>query len=179
MMVAKQAAGKKVVLDDIMPQVYDELHRLASSYMRAEREGHTLQPTALVHEAYLRLMSQHSVDFNNRSHLLGIAAQMMRRILHTHEESRRANKRGGEFTMVCLGDSAEPAAAAEIAFSEVDEALDCLARLNDRQSQVAELRIFGGLTIEEAAEYLHISPATAHRDWTSGRLWLARELARL
>ena len=86
MMVAKQAAGKKVVLDDIMPQVYDELHRLASSYMRAEREGHTLQPTALVHEAYLRLMSQHSVDFNNRSHLLGIAAQMMRRILHTHEE---------------------------------------------------------------------------------------------
>ena len=175
---AREAPAKKIVLDEVMAEVYGELHRLASSYMRNEREGHTLQPTALVHEAYLRLISQYSVDFSNRAHLLGIAAQMMRRILHTHEESRRANKRGGEFTMVCLSDSAEPSAAAGVAFSEVDDALNCLSRLNDRQSQVAELRIFGGLTIEEAAEYLEISPATAHRDWASGRLWLARELAR-
>jgi RNA polymerase sigma factor (TIGR02999 family) len=99
---------------------------------------------------------------------------MMRRILHTHEEKRRANKRGGEFTIVCLADSPEP--AAPVAFSDVDEVLDRLAELDVRQAQVAELRIFGGLTLEETAEYLNVSTATIHRDWTSGRLWLAREL---
>ncbi len=169
-------SGKRSSLDAVLPQVYDELHRLAASYMRHEREGHTLQPTALVNETYLRLMGQHSVDFSNRAHLLGVAAQMMRRILHTHEEKRRANKRGGEFTILCLADSPEPAGATPIAFSDVDEVLDRLAVLDQRQSQVAELRIFGGLTLEETAEYLGVSVATTHRDWNSGRLWLAREL---
>ncbi len=170
------SSGKKLSLDAVLPQVYEELHRLAASYMRNEREGHTLQPTALVNETYLRLIGQHSVDFSNRAHLLGVAAQMMRRILHTHEEKRRANKRGGEFTIVCLADSPEPAGLIPIAFSDVDEVLDRLAALDQRQSQVAELRIFGGLTLEETAEYLGVSVATTHRDWNSGRLWLAREL---
>ncbi len=168
--------GKKMSLDAALPQVYDELHRLAASYMRNERDGHTLQPTALVNEAYMRLIGQHSVDFSNRAHLLGVAAQMMRRILRTHDERRRADKRGGEFTVVCLGDATEPFALAPMAFSDVDEVLDRLAALDLRQSQVAELRIFGGLTLEETADYLGVSVATAHRDWNSGRLWLAREL---
>jgi RNA polymerase sigma factor (TIGR02999 family) len=169
-------AGKKISLDAVLPQVYDELHRLAATYMRNEREGHTLQPTALVNETYLRLIDQHSVDFSNRAHLLGVAAQMMRRILRTHEEKRRANKRGGEVTILCLADSPEPVAAVSLAFSDVDEVLNRLAALDMRQAEVAELRIFGGLTLEEAAEYLGVSTATVHRDWASGRLWLAREL---
>jgi RNA polymerase sigma factor (TIGR02999 family) len=168
--------GKKLSLDEVLPQVYGELHRLASVYMRGEREGHTLQPTALVNEAYLRLIGQYSVDFSNRAHLLGVAAQMMRRILKTHEEKRRAEKRGGEFTIISLAESPEKAAATAIAFSDVDEVLDRLAALDKRQSQVAELRIFGGLTLDETAEFLGVSTPTVHRDWVSGRLWLAREL---
>jgi len=167
--------GKKVSLDVVMPQVYDELHRLAASYMSRERDGHTLQPTALVNETYLRLIGQHSVDFSNRAQLLGVAAQMMRRILSTHEERRRADKRGGDVTMICLEDSPEPAAA-PLMFSDVDDVLNRLAELDARQAKVAELRIFGGLTPEETGEFLQISVATVHRDWASGKLWLAREL---
>jgi len=172
----KPGQGKKILLDSVLPQVYDELHRLAAGYMRNERDGHTLQPTALVNETYLRLIAQHSVDFSNRAHLLGVAAQMMRRILRTHEEKRRANKRGGEVTILCLSDSPEVAGTEPIAFSDVDEVLDRLAALDARQAEVAELRIFGGLTLEETADYLGVSTATVHRDWASGRLWLAREL---
>jgi RNA polymerase sigma-70 factor (ECF subfamily) len=168
--------GKKVSLDEVMPQVYDELHRLAAAYMRRERNSHTLQPTALVNETYMRLIGQHSVDFNNRAQLLGVAAQMMRRILKTHEEKRSADKRGGDMTIICLSDSAEPAAASELFFGEVDDLLDRMAELDARQAKVAELRIFGGLTTEETAEFLGISIATAHRDWVSGRLWLTKEL---
>jgi RNA polymerase sigma-70 factor (ECF subfamily) len=172
----KTQPGKKVSLDAVMPQVYDELHRLAASYMRSERNSHTLQPTALVNETYLRLIGQHSVDFSNRAQLLGVAAQMMRRILKTHEEKRSADKRGGDATTICLSDSAEPSAAPTLMFGEVDEALNRLAEMDSRQAKVAELRIFGGLTTEETAEFLEISTATAHRDWVSGRLWLTSEL---
>jgi len=169
-------AGQKLSLDAVMPQVYDELHRLAASYMSRERNSHTLQPTALVSETYLRLVGQHSIDFSNRAQLLGVAAQMMRRILKTHEEKRKTEKRGGDMTIVCLADSPEPAAVPELLFGDVDELLDRMAALDERQAQVAELRIFGGLTTEETAEFLGISVATAHRDWVSGRLWLASEL---
>ena len=172
----RSECGQKLTLDEVMPQVYDELHRLAAAYMRRERSSHTLQPTALVSETYLRLVGQHSVDFGNRAQLLGVAAQMMRRILKTHEEKRSAEKRGGDMTIVCLSDSPEPAAAPELLFGDVDELLDRMAALDERQAKVAELRIFGGLTTEETAEFLGVSVATAHRDWVSGRLWLAREL---
>ncbi len=166
----------KLSLDDVMPQVYDELHRLAASYMRNERDGHTLQPTALINETYLRLISQHSVDFNNRSHVIGVAAQMMRRILRTHDEKRIAGKRGGGATMICLADSPEPSIAPVLGFSDLDEALNRLGELDARQATVAELRIFGGLTAEETADFLKISVVTAHRDWASGRLWLTQQL---
>ncbi len=169
-------SANKLSLDDVMPQVYDELHRLAASYMRRERDGHTLQPTALINETYLRLIGQHSVDFSNRAHVIGVAAQMMRRILRTHDERRTAGKRGGGATMICLADSPEPSAAPNLAFNDVDEALDRLSELDPRQATVAELRIFGGLTAEEIASFLKISVVTAHRDWASGRLWLAQQL---
>ncbi len=159
-----------------MSDVYAQLHHLAASYMRNEREGHTLQPTALVHETYLRLATQHSVDFSNRAQVLGVAAQMMRRILRTYGDHRAAVKRGGEITIVCLADAPEPAATSVLFFSEVDHVLDRLAELDERQARVAELRIFGGLTIEETAEFLHISVSSANRDWASGRLWLAGQL---
>ena len=170
--------GKKLLLDEVIPLVYDELRRLAAAYISRERAGHTLQPTALVNETYMRMISQHSVDFSNRAHLLGVAAQMMRRILRTYGETRNAEKRGGDITLIRLSDSPEPAAASDIAFSDIDEVLNRLTDLNERQSKVAELRIFGGLTPEETAEYLEISVATVHRDWASGKLWLARELRR-
>lgn len=171
-----QVAPRKFSLDEVMPLVYDELHRLAATYMRRERDDHTLQPTALINETYLRLVGQHSVDFSNRSHLLGTAAQMMRRILSTHQEGRSAEKRGSNFTILCLSETHDPVDANALVFSEVDDALNRLQKLDKRQALVAELRIFGGLTAEESAEYLGVSPITVHRDWVSARLWLAREL---
>ena len=174
--VARPHSSSRVGLDEALPLVYEELYRLACGYMSRERDGHTLQPTALVNEAYLRLVGQHSLDFNNRAQILGVAAQMMRRILSTHHEKRVAAKRGDEFCMVRLGDATEPAAPNNILFSEVNEVLDKLAALDERQAKVAELRIFGGLTAEEIAEYLSVSLATVRRDWASGKLWLAREL---
>ena len=173
---AGQHSAKGMTLDAVMPEMYAELHRLATSYMRGERDSHTLQPTALVNETYLKLMTQHSVDFGNRAQVLGVAAQMMRRILRKHAEKRDAEKRGGGVTVIGLGDSPEPRAADCVPFDTVDQLLDRLAALNERQAQVAECRIFGGLTLEETGEFLHISQATAHRDWACGRLWLAREL---
>lgn len=170
------ALQRKFALDEALPLVYEELHRLAVTYMRRERDDHTLQPTALINEAYLRLVGQHSVDFTNRAHLLGTAAQMMRRILSTHQESRSTEKRGSQFTIVCLTEASEPVDANALVFSEVDEVLKRLERLDSRQALVAELRIFGGLTAEESAEYLGVSAITVHRDWVSARLWLAREL---
>ena len=166
----------RLSLDTVLPQVYEELHRLAASYMRRERSSHTLQPTALVNETYMRMLRQHSVDFNNRAQLLGVAAKMMRRILRTYEEQRNANKRGGEQAAICLSDAPEPFAQPVMLFGEVDEALEKLALLDARQAKVAELRIFGGLTTQETAEFVNISLATAHRDWVSARLWLAQEL---
>lgn len=167
---------QRLTLDAVLPQVYDELHRLAAAYMRGERSSHTLQPTALVNETYLRMLSQHSVDFTNRAQLLGIAARMMRRILRTYDDQRTAEKRGGEQATICLSDAPEPFAHPPLLFGEVDQALERLALLDARQAKVAELRIFGGLTTQETAEFVEVSLATAHRDWVSARLWLAQEL---
>jgi RNA polymerase sigma-70 factor (ECF subfamily) len=171
------ANGKKDSLDAVIPVMYDELRQLAASYMRHERASHTLDPTALVNETYLRLLGQHSVDFANRAQVLGVAAQMMRRILMTHEEKRKADKRGGDFTIVCLTDTQELEASGDShAFCAVDQVLNRLEQMDARQAKVAELKIFGGMTSEEIAEFLQISRATVQRDWLSGRLWLIREL---
>ncbi len=178
MSVAPAGSSSKDELDAVLPHVFPELHRLAASFLWRERSAHTLQPTALVNEVYLRLVGQRTLNFNNRAQVLGIAAEMMRRILCTHEEARRAAKRGGEMTIVCLDDAPEPESETELPFGLVDETLHRLAKLDERQAKVAELRIFGGLTVDEVGEFLSVSPATVSRDWFSAKLWLTRELKR-
>jgi RNA polymerase sigma factor (TIGR02999 family) len=169
--------GDKAALDELMPAVYDELRRLAQSYLSRERPGHTLQTTALVHEAYLRLVDQRSVNWQNRAQFFGIAAQMMRRILINHAKDRRAKKREGYASRVSLDDAVSFFEERELDLMELDEALNSLAVLDPQQTQIVELRFFGGLTIEEVAEFLNMSPATIKREWDSAKLWLRRQLS--
>ena len=180
-LLLKWNAGDKSALDQLMPLVYDELRRLARSYLRRERSDHTLQATALVNEAYLRLIDQHSVTWRNRAHFFGIAAQMMRRILVNHALAKQAAKRGGLTQQLALEDAeAEGLAQADrrgIDVVVLDDALKDLERLDPRQSQIVELRYFGGLSIDETAEVLHVSPATIKREWSTARLWLRRRIA--
>jgi len=171
--------GNMQAMDKLLPLVYDDLRRSATLYLRRERPDHTLQPTALVNEAYLRLVDQRNVVWKNRGHFLAIAAQAMRRILVDHARSRNRKKRGGsvedsplEHTMV--GPSGED----EVDVIALDEALSRLAILDARQERLVELRYFVGLSLEEAAEVLDISRATATREWMSAKVWLFRELTR-
>jgi RNA polymerase sigma factor (TIGR02999 family) len=157
-----------------MPLVYTELRKLAASYLRVERPDHTLQPTALVHEAYLRLVDQRSVNWQNRAHFFGIAAQMMRRILVDHARRRQAAKRDG--ATYRLYTSEEEATARDPELLALDEALSGLEALDARQARIVELRFFGGLTVEETAEVAGVSPATVKREWRTARAWLAREI---
>lgn len=171
--------GDARALDALLPLVYDEMRRLAGGYIRNERPGHTLQPTALAHEAYLRLLDQRQVSWQNRAHFMGLAAQAMRRILTDHARKRHALKRGGDAVHVELQDVDVSSAAADpmgVSAEELDDALERLGALDERQVKVVELRFFAGLSIEEAAEVLSISPATVKRDWTLARAWLHREL---
>ncbi len=168
--------GDKAALDELMPAVYDELRRLAQNYLSRERPGHTLQTTALVHEAYLRLVDQRSVNWQNRAQFFGIAAQMMRRILINHAKDRQAKKRQGYATKVSLDDAVSFFEKREVDLMALDEALNGLAALDPQQTQIVELRFFGGLTIEEVSEVLSISPATTKREWDSAKLWLRRQL---
>ena len=163
-------------LADALPAVYSELRRLAGGYLRDERADHTLQPTALVHEAYLRLQSQRSVDWANRAQFLGVAAKMMRRILLDHATAHRAAKRGGGAACVSLDSALDVCERQEIPALRLNEALQTLESVDPRQAQVVELRFFGGLTIPEIGELLSISPATVKREWTIAKLWLEREL---
>jgi RNA polymerase sigma factor (TIGR02999 family) len=169
-------------LGDVLRIAYDELRRLAGDFLRRERPDHTLQPTALVHEAYIRLTEQHGVVWRNRAHFLAVAATMMRRILVNHAEAHRAAKRGGGESCVTLDTSALGAAGAAVEPAvdvlALDEALTALATLDARAARVVELRFFAGLSVEETAEALRISPATVKREWTVARTWLRRELTR-
>ncbi|HWP54672.1 MAG TPA: sigma-70 family RNA polymerase sigma factor [Pyrinomonadaceae bacterium] len=168
--------GNQQALDRLTPLVYDELRQMARTYLRRERPDHTLQPTALVHEAYLRLIDQHSVSWQNRAHFFGIASQMMRRILVNHALARAAEKRGsGE--RITLDEAIDLSKKGEVDLIALDEALQELERLDSQQTRIVELRFFGGLSIEETAEALGISPATVKRDWSTARLWLRRQLA--
>lgn len=169
--------GDKAALDELMPLVYDELRRLAQNYLSRERVGHTLQTTALVHEAYLRLIDQKSVNWQNRAQFFGIAAQMMRRILINHANSRHTKKREGYATKIPLDDAVNLFEKRELDLIALNEALDDLLILDPQQTRIVELRFFGGLKIEETAEVLGISPATAKRDWDSAKLWLRRQLS--
>lgn len=166
--------------DRLLDLVYPELHRIAERQMRRERPGHTLQPTAVVHEAYLKLVDQSRVDWRNRAHFLGVAAQAMRRLLVDHARGRARDKRGGGATLVEIDSAAGEAAAAVPARSvdllAFDQALERLAALDATQAKLVELRFFGGLTVDEAAEALAISTATAGREFRSARAFLALEL---
>jgi RNA polymerase sigma factor (TIGR02999 family) len=163
-------------LAEALPQLYDQLRHLAAGYLRRERRDHTLQPTALVHEAYLHLREQHSVDWSNNAQFLGIAARMMRRILVRHAEARNASKRRGIAVHVSVDDALDVFDAEALSAVEVNRALHDLEALDPRQAQIAELRFFGGLTLEDTARALGISPATVKREWNIARLWLAREI---
>src|SRR6185436_1014662 len=171
--------GDETALDQLIPLVYAELHRLAASYLSRERSYHTLQPTALVNEAYLRLIDHPSVAWQTRAQFFGLAAQMMRRILVNHARDRHADKRGGsDILRVSLDDAISFFEERDVNLVALDEALTRLAEMDQRQSQIVELRFFGGLTIEEVAAQLHTSPATVKREWATAKLWLLRELSR-
>jgi RNA polymerase sigma factor (TIGR02999 family) len=157
--------------------VYEELRRLAASYLRGERPGHTLQPTALVHEAYLRLLNQRQVDWSNRAQLMGLAAVIMRRILVNHARDRIADKRGGGAPHVSLTVAGESIGAAEVSVLDLHDALTRLTDVDPRKGRIVELKFFGGLTTEEIGETLALSTATVERDWKFARAWLARAIA--
>ena len=161
-----------------MPVVYSEVRKLARSYLRRERPDHTLQATALVNEAYIRLIDQRDVKWQNRAHFFGIAAQIMRRILVDHARMQKAGKRGSGVTPVVLDDALEVASDQHLDFVALDDALNALAELDPRQAKIVELRYFGGLSIDETAEVVQLSPATVKREWAGARTWLRRELER-
>jgi RNA polymerase sigma-70 factor (ECF subfamily) len=169
--------GDQAALDKLTPFVYDELHRLARHYMRRERPGHTLQTSALVNEAYLRLVDQ-SVPWQNRAHFFGIAARLMRQILVDHARAHKYAKRGGGAQKVSLDQAADLAQARASDLVALDDALNSLAAKDPHQSRIVELRFFGGLTIEETAEVVGLSHATIEREWSAARAWLRREMSR-
>lgn len=171
--------GERHALDELLPVVYAELRSLAENYLRRERINHTLQPTALVHEAYLRLVDQREVNWQNRAQFFGVAAQMMRRILVNHARERHASKRGGKAAdyKLSLDEAVSYFAERDVELVKLDDALRALETLDAQQSRIVELRFFGGLTIEEAAEVLSVSPATVKREWTTAKLWLKREIS--
>ena len=169
--------GDRAALDRLIPLVYDELRRLARYYMRRERGGATLQTTALLNEAYLRLVDQRNVRWQNRAHFFAIAAQLMRRILVDRARKRTNRKRGGDSHKVSLDEAALVSEARATDLIALDEALAALEALDERKSKVVELRFFGGLNIEETAEVMAISPATVQREWNMAKAWLYREIS--
>jgi len=169
--------GDQAALDELIPLVYDELRRVARRYMRRESQGHTLQTSALVNEAYLRLIDQNSVQWQNRAHFFGVAAQLMRRILVDHARSRLRAKRGGGVQMVSLTEQA--VADKEVAeVIALDNALKNLAEMDPRKSQIVEMKFFGGLTTEEVAEVLKVTSRTVEREWRKAKAWLNRAISK-
>lgn len=165
------------VAETLLPIVYDELHDLAEGYLRRERKDHTLQPTALVHEAFLRLVDQSRVDWRGRTHFFGVAAQAMKRILIDHARRRRRAKRGGDWRRVALDDAVVPPELVDVDLVALHDALETLAELDPRQARVVELRFLGGLTVNEVAEVLGVSKRTVEGDWTHAKAWLRAELS--
>src|SRR5262245_58199624 len=170
--------GDQTALDRLMPLVYEELRRIAGHYMRNERKEHTLQTAALVNEAYLRLVDHENIAWQNRAHFFGVAAQAMRRILVDHARTRNYQKRGGAAQRVSLDEAATLAEGRPAELIALDEALDELAKLDERKCRVVELRYFGGLSIEETAEALGVSVPTVTRDWNTAKVWLMREMSK-
>jgi RNA polymerase sigma factor (TIGR02999 family) len=175
-LLVRWRGGDKAALDSLMPLVYSELRRIAQRYLNNERSDHTLQSTALVHEAYVRLTEQDLPQWQNRAHFFGVAAQLMRQILVDHARGHRAFKRGGSVFKLTLEDAAEQPQPSEVDIVALDDALKSLATMDAQQSRVVELKFFGGLSTEDTAEVLGISPSTVKRDWITARAWLYREL---
>jgi RNA polymerase sigma factor (TIGR02999 family) len=176
-LLVKWSNGDQQALDQLMPLVYSELHRLAGNYLRHERLGHTLQPTALVNEAYLKLVDQKNARWQNRAQFFGVSAQLMRRILVDHARAQQATKRGGSDQQRLSLTSAEKLVSQpEVDLLALHEALGELASLDPQQERIVELRFFGGLSIEETGEVLGIGHATVERDWKMARAWLRRKL---
>lgn len=169
--------GDRAALDKLMPLIDEELRRLAHRYMRHERAGHTLQTTALVNEAFLRLVNRKNLQWQNRAHFFGIAAQLMRTILVDHARSHASAKRGGGARKLELNEALVVSQQKASEVIALDDALNQLALIDPRQSRIVELRFFGGLTVEETAEVLHVSPVTIKREWSTAKAWLYRELA--
>lgn len=176
--LAHLTGGNRDAVNALLPLVYDQLRVIADNQLRHERNNHTLNATALVHEAYFRLVDQSRVTWQNRAHFLGVAARAMRRILINYAVARRAEKRGGDVIATTYDDDMVPRAQAADELVALDEALVRLAQLSDRQAAVVEYRFFGGLTQEEIAEVLGVSVPTVKRDWRMARAWLNRELSR-
>ena len=177
-LLIKLTDGNESALENLLPLIYDELRRLASSYLRRERKDHTLQPTALVHEAYLKLVDQTQVQWQNRAHFFGVAAQIMRRLLVDHARRHTADKRGGEAEklpleeeiLVVAGGAANQEKSVELL--ALDEALENLEKIDPRKSRIVELRYFSGLSVEETAEVIGVSPVTVKREWRMAKAWL-------
>ena len=176
-LLIKWRNGDQAALNELLPQVYDELRRLANYYLRQERLGHTLQTTALVHEAYLRLVGEKEVDWQNRAHFFGIAAVRMRQILVEYARSRQAAKRGGGEYRLSLSEADRLAKERDVNLLALDDALQSLEALDPQKARIVDLRYFGGLTIEETAEVLKISSATVKRDWSTARAWLRSKIS--
>ena len=168
--------GDQQALNELMPLVYDELHRLASGYLRRERVGHTLQTTALVHEAYLNLVDQSHTNLRNRVQFLSAAANVMRHVLVDHARRRNTFKRGGDYSRLSLDRAAISSEQKDVDLLDLNEALNVLASLDAQQSRVVELRVFGGCTVEETAEALRISPRTVKREWSMAKAWLHKQI---
>jgi RNA polymerase sigma-70 factor (ECF subfamily) len=176
-LLAQISNGNAEAEAKLVPLIYDHLHRLAASYMRGERPDHTLQATGLVNEAYLRLVSQEATEWRDRTHFFGIAARLMRQILVEHARARHAAKRGGTDQMfLSLDEERNVSSPKSRELLRLDDALHCLERIDPQQARIVELRFFGGLTVEETAEVLGISPRTVKRDWAVARAWLHGEL---
>jgi RNA polymerase sigma factor (TIGR02999 family) len=175
-LLVRWRAGDSTALEELMPLVYDELHRLAHRYMRRERPGQTLQTTALVNEAYLRLVGSARVEWQNRAHFFAIAAQIMRHLLVDRARSRRYSKRGGGAHQVTLDEIAIISQEQDADLMALDEALTRLAALDERKSRIVELRYFAGLSAEETAEVLEVTAITIKREWSKAKAWLYREL---
>ena len=178
-MLREWSDGKQEAFDNLIPLVYDELHRQAARFLRKERQNHTLQTTALIHEAYLKLIDRRDVNWESRTHFFAVAAQAMRRILVDYAKAKHREKRGGDNIKLSLEETTLVAAKEQsLDLVALDEALNKLAKFDEQQARVVELRYFSGLSLEETAEALHISRATAARDWEAARAWLHRELTK-
>ncbi len=175
-LLVKWSDGDKAALDELMPLVYDTLRQLASNYLRRERVAHSLQPTALVHEAYVRLVDQRTSNWQNRAQFFGLAAKLMRNILVDYARQRQATKRGGKLYRLSLSEVDRIGKRSDVELLALDDALNELAAAKPKHAEIVELRFFGGLTIEETAAALGLSHATVERDWTFARAWLRRQM---